>query len=147
MISGNVYRLALIVLGILLAFFLAVYMMMQFTSQRYQGSLQMVTKSSIYYARDDSARAETKVFVINRDEFENTVKSSDITDIVKGSSLKFQYVHDTSANATALNLKDPDIAIKAVRVIVTDGKNDHTDRVMTYIINSDSKTRTDDVTQ
>lgn len=147
MISGNVYKLALVVFGVLLTLFLSVYAMMQFTTQRYQGSLQVVTKSALYYARNDSARAETKVFVINREEFEKTVKASDITDIVSDSTLKFQYVHDTSAKATALNLKDPDIAITAVRVIVTNGKNDHTDRVMTYVINSDSKTKSDDVTQ
>lgn len=165
MISGNVYKLALSVFGVLLTLFLSVYAVMQFTTQKYQGSLQTVTKSALYYARDDSARAERKVFVIDRDKFEQTVKSSKITDIVSDSKLKFKYVHDTSANAKALKLGDPndpdnhnpDIAIKAVRVIVTNGKKDHTHgknvhtdsdtgRVITYVINSDSKTKSDDVT-
>lgn len=185
MISGNVYKLALSVFGVLLTLFLSVYAMMQFTTQKYQGSLQTVTKSALYYARDDSARAERKVFVIDRDEFEKTVRASKITDIVSDSRLDFQYVHDTSANAKALHLYDPDdpqrkndpnynpdnpdIAIRAVQVVVTNGKNkhtghttngnkddagrvvtngksNHTDRVMTYVINLDSKTRSDDVT-
>lgn len=179
MLSGNVYKLALSVFGVLLTLFLSVYAVMQFTTQKYQGSLQTVTKSALYYARDDSARAKRKVFVIDRDEFEKTVRASKITDIVSGSKLEFQYVHDTSANAKALHLYDPDdpkynpdnpdIAIRAVQVIVTNGKNkhtghtttgekddkgrvvtngksNHTDRVMTYVINLDSKTRSDDVT-
>ena len=173
MISGNVYKLALSVFGVLLTLFLSVYAVMQFTTQKYQGSLQTVTKSALYYARDDSARAERKVFVIDRDKFEQTVRASEITDIVSGSKLEFQYIHDTSANAKALHLYDPDdpqrkndpkykpdnpdIAIRAVQVIVTNGKKDHTHgknvhtdsdtgRVMTYVINLDSKTRSDDVT-
>lgn len=167
MLSGNVYKLALSVFGVLLTLFLSAYAVMQFTTQKYQGSLQTVTKSALYYARDDSARAERKVFVIDRDKFEQTVKSSKITDIVSDSKLKFKYVHDTSANAKALHLydpddpkynpNDPDIAIRAVQVIVTNGKKDHTHgknvhtdsdtgRVMTYVINLDSKTRSDDVT-
>lgn len=164
MISGNVYKMALSVFGVLLTLFLSVYAMMQFTTQKYQGSLQTVTKSALYYARDDSARAERKAFVIDRDKFEQTVKASKITDIVSDSKLKFKYVHDTSATK-ALKLGDPkdpnnnnpDIAIKAVQVIVTNGKKSHTKgknvhtdsdtgRVMTYVINSDSKTRSDDVT-
>lgn len=187
MLSGNVYKLALTVFGVLMTLFLSVYAVMQFTTQKYQGTLQYVTKSALYYARDDSARAERKVFVINRDEFEKTVRASKITDIVSkdDARLDFQYVHDTSANAKALHLYDPDdpqrkndpkydpnnpdIAIKAVQVVVTNGKNkhtkrttqgekdtsgkvvtggkiNHTDRVMTYVINLDSKTRSDDVT-
>ena len=147
MISGPIYKLVLAVFSGLLTVFLVIYAVMQFTTQWYQGSLQTVTQSSIYYARDDSARAKTKVFVMDRDKFERTVDASKITDIVKGSHLKFQYVHDHSANANNLHLSDPKIAVKAVRVIVTNGKNDHTDRVMTYVINSDAKTKTDDVTQ
>ena len=173
MISGNVYKLALSVFGVLLTLFLSVYARMQFTTQKYQGTLQTVTKSALYYARDDSARAERKVFVIDRDKFEQTVNESDITKIVSGSKLDFRYVHDTSTNANELHLKDPYIPIRAVQVIVTNdknkhanktsetiingerdksdrvvtnGKSNHTDRVMTYVINLNSKRRADDVT-
>lgn len=147
MLSGPIYKIALTVFSTLLTILIVGYAVMQFTTQWYQGSLQLVTQSAIYYARDDSARVKTKVFVIDRDKFEKTVENSDITDITKGSHLSFQYVHDTSSNATNLALTDPEIAVKAVRVIVTNGKNDHTDRIVTYTINTDAETKADDVTQ
>lgn len=145
MLSGKLYTLGLVMFSVFCSFLIAVYSIMEFTQQRFQGSLQAVTEESIYDARDDNARSRNKVFVLDKSVFEQDLIHSNIKSISNNSSLKLEYMHDDSNAAKSLKLNDPRIPIKAVRVTVVDNKNNHLNKTITYIINSNSKTKDDDL--
>lgn len=145
MLSGKLYTLGLVMFSVFCSLLIAIYSIMEFTQQRLQGSLQTVTEEAIYDARYDNARSTNKVFVLDKTVFEQDLIHSNIKSISNDSSLKLEYMHDDSTAAKSLNLTDSRIPIKAVRVTVVDGTNDHLNKTITYIINSNSKTKDDDL--
>lgn len=145
MLSGKLYTLGLVMFSVFCSLLIAIYSIMEFTQQRFQGSLQTVTEEAIYDARYDNARSTNKVFVLNKPVFEQDLIHSNIKDIANDSSLKLEYMHDDSNAAKSLNLTNSCIPIKAVKVTIVDGKNDHANQTITYIINSNSKTKDDDL--
>lgn len=145
MLSGKLYTLGLVMFSVICSLLIAIYSIMEFTQQRLQGSLQTVTEEAIYDARYDNARSANKVFVLDKTVFEQALTNSNIKSISNNSSLKLEYMHDDSTAAKSLNLNDNRIAIKAVRVTVIDNSNNNLNKTITYVINSNSKTKDDDL--
>lgn len=153
--SNKVYTIGLVIFSGVCAIILAVWGMFSLRDNLKTNTLQSAVKTSLYAARDDSARVGRGTFIINKDEFKKDLAKTKLKEAgnktVDESSFNIQYLPDKESKIDKVTGNFE--AIKAVRVkadLKTGGvksKRANADtHVATYVIQTDSKTSSNDKT-